>query len=322
MANEITEIQKNLIHDKTALVIAGPTASGKTGAACKLAEKLDLVAISADSRQMYKLIDIGTAKPTRDELEALEHRFVDFLDLDEDYSAGKFGDEAEKEVLKIFNEEKVPVIVGGSGLYVKSLLEGLFEEEQSETKTEIRRALNAEFENTGIEPLYERLRRVDPESADKYSDKNPVRIIRALEYFIENEEPLSKARGRLDVKRRFNNLFFYIEEDRKKLYEKINLRAELMIKGGLIEELKRILSHGYSRELNSLNTVGYKEFFPYLDGEIPSEEALAEMQKNTRRYAKRQITWFKKNENKIPVSGSASEISNQIIKKLIEFYDS
>ncbi len=322
MATEIAAIQKKLIQDKTALVIAGPTASGKTGAACKLAEKLDLVAISADSRQMYKLIDIGTAKPTPDELIALEHRFVDFLNLDEDYSAGKFGEEAEKELFKIFDEGKVPVIVGGSGLYVKSLLEGLFDEKESESKTRIRHALNDEFEEKGIEPLYERLRRVDPESADKYSDKNPVRIIRSLEYFIENGEPLSKARGRLAVERKFKKLFFYIEEDRKKLYEKINLRAELMIKAGLIEELKQILSLGYSRELNSLNTVGYKEFFPYLDGETSLEEALAEMQKNTRRYAKRQKTWFKKIENKIPVSGSASEISNQLLKKLIEIYDS
>jgi tRNA dimethylallyltransferase len=238
-------------------------------------------------------MDIGTAKPSKEELATVKHHFIDYLNPDEDYNAGKFGDEAELTVNDIFDRGKIPLVVGGSGLYIKSLCEGLFSQEDSEEIKSVRDMLNHMLEEKGKEYLFDELKKVDPETAEIYSDKNPRRVIRALEYYYTFGESILKSRKQNKTKRNFNFKYFGINFERQRLYDRINLRTELMWKQGLADETRKILNMGYSPELNSLNTVGYKETIAYLNGKLTEQDAIEEIKKNTRRYAKRQITWFK-----------------------------
>ena len=274
------------------IVITGATASGKTSLSFELSKHLDLEIISADSRQVYKYLNIGTAKPSQKELNEIPHHFIDIIDPSEDYSAGQFGDEALITIKEIHSRNKTPLIVGGSGLYVKALCEGLFEEVKSEDRNLIRDNLNERLIDNGIEDLYSELMEVDPESAKLYNDKNPRRIIKALEHFRITGEKLSESwESNNTLRDELNAIYFAIDHDREILYDRINKRTELMWENGLVEETKNVLEIPYSKDLNSLNTVGYKEVIAYLDGKMSKEEAIEEMKKNTRRYAKRQLTW-------------------------------
>ncbi len=310
-----TDIQK-LIRQSTLIIIAGPTASGKTAASLELAKNLDIEIISADSRQIYKYLDIGTAKPTKEELNSVPHHFIDILEPDAYYSAGMFGNEAEEKACGIFERGKIPVVCGGAGLYIKALSEGFFDEQKPSGYDEIREELNFRYRSEGIEQLYSELREADPESAEKNSDMNPQRILRALEYYHATGEKFSDMRERSTTKRNFNAFYYAIMTEREKLYKRINRRAEHMWKNGLIEETEKVLNMGFSRDLNSLNTVGYKECISYMDGNSSEKDALALMQQNTRRYAKRQMTWFRKVPGIKWLSGNATGISFQILKDL------
>jgi tRNA dimethylallyltransferase len=275
------------------IVICGPTASGKTALGIKLAEMFDGEIISADSRQIYKYLDIGTAKPTHTELHKIKHHFINILTPDQTYSAGLFGDDAYDIVVDIHRRGKLPIVVGGSGLYIKSLCDGLFSED-TPTVPEIRKQLEIELEKEGIDTLYERLRQVDETLWLRYSDKNPRRMLRALEYWQTNGEKLSEAWNKQKHRSGLLPLYLMLDFDRDDLYERINLRTEQMWEQGLVQETERVLNMGYSRTLNALNTVGYKETLAYLDGDISQDEAINTIKKNTRRYAKRQLTWFRK----------------------------
>jgi tRNA dimethylallyltransferase len=293
MEKHIEKIYNKLIGEKCLIVIAGPTASGKTVLSLELSKHLPVEIISADSRQLYKYMDIGTAKPSKEELATVKHHFIDYLNPDEDYNAGKFGDEAELTVNDNIASGNNPLVVGGSGLYIKSLCEGLFSQEDSEEIKSVRDMLNRMLEEKGKEYLFDELKKVDPETAEIYSDKNPRRVMRALEYYYTIGESILKSRKQNKTKRNFNFKYFGINFERQRLYDRINLRTELMWKQGLADETRKILNMGYSPELNSLNTVGYKETIAYLNGKLTEQEAIEEIKKNTRRYAKRQITWFK-----------------------------
>ncbi len=293
----INEIIRKLIEKRTLIVICGPTASGKTEVSINLSEFLDIEIISADSRQIYKYLDFGTAKPTKAELNAVKHHFIDTLSPEEAYSSGKFGDDAEIIADELFWKNRLPVVVGGSGLYIKSLCEGFFEESGINNLQETRIQLEEKLEREGIDSLYEELKNTDKESYHKYSDKNPRRIIRALEYYYSTGSPLSLDHKDKSKPRDFNALYFAIEMPREDLYDKINRRTHLMWESGLVDETKKVLEMGFSPSLNSLNTVGYKETIAYLNNEIDEVQAITEIQKNTRRYAKRQLTWFRRNEN-------------------------
>jgi tRNA dimethylallyltransferase len=252
---------------------------------------LDIEIISADSRQVYKHINIGTAKPTENELNTVKHHFIDFLELDENYSAGEFGNQAYKTVLDIAQRGKIPVIVGGSGLYIKGLCEGLFNE-KNEIAIDVRSNLEQKLEHFGIDYLYEKLRTVDAPLYNLYDDKNPRRVLRALEYFYSNGERLSDARIKKSNRDLIFPLYFAIDFPREELYNRINQRIIQMWEMGLVQETENILNLGYPETLNSLNTVGYKETIAYLKGEISKDEAIDTIQKNTRHYAKRQLTWL------------------------------
>ncbi len=292
--SEINKKFKELLSNKTVPVITGPTASGKTGLSLRLAEIISVEIISADSRQIYKYMDICTAKPTEEEQQKAKHHFIDFLTPDKDYNAGQFGDEAAKKVEEIFSEGKLPVVVGGSGLYVQSLCEGLFTQDENIAMKGIRSFLSEKLKENGKDYLYEELEKVDKAAAEKYSDKNPRRVLRALEYYYTYGESILNSHKEKKTKRNFNCKYFGINFEREKLYERINLRTEKMWRDGLLDETVNLLKMGYSPELNSLNTVGYKETIAYINRKISEEKAIEEIKKNTRHYAKRQMTWFRK----------------------------
>jgi tRNA dimethylallyltransferase len=302
-----------------AIAIVGATASGKTAVSLDIASQLTCEIISADSRQIYQYLDIGTAKPTPDELNACKHHFTNILTPELPYSAGKFAEDARLIVDQLHTQNTLPLIVGGSGLYVRALCEGIFQEPVSADVTAIRMQLDERLANEGKDLLYEELQRIDTVSAEKYSDKNPRRIIRALEYYYATGTPFSEAHTLHSAPEiPFRTLYFGIEHPREILYERINRRCEEMWANGLLEETTKVLEMGYSPTLNSLNTVGYKEALKYISGEYSASEALSAMQQSTRNYAKRQLTWFRKINGIDWLHGSTSDIATQIIRRVTQ----
>ncbi len=306
-----------MIPSRSAIAIIGATCSGKTATSIALSRLLESEIISADSRQLYCYLTIGTAKPSEDELSEVPHHFIDILTPNEPYSAGRFSAEATIVAHDILNRDKVPLIVGGSGLYISALCEGIFSEHNNADYSIHRSKLESRLASEGIEQLYCELTEIDPISAKKYSDQNPRRIIRALEYYYANGIPFSEAHSQsVNPKIPFTTHYFGIEIDRAILYEHINQRCIEMWNNGLVEETEHVLSMGYSRTLNSLNTVGYKEALCYISGTYTREQALQKMQQSTRNYAKRQLTWFRRNPNISWLSGNPAEIARQIFNQL------
>lgn len=277
---------------KTLIVIAGPTASGKTAAAISLARHYKTVILSADSRQFYREMSIGTAKPSWIELAAAKHYFIDSHSITENFSVGDF----EKQALALLDEQfkihDVIILVGGSGLYIKALVEGFDEIPQADTG--VREQLNKEFALKGIEPLQKRLKEVDPDYYNEVDLNNPQRIIRALEVHKTTGKPFSSYRKAGLNKRPFNILKIALDMPREILYHRINQRVDMMLEQGLIAEARSLIFH---RNLNALNTVGYSELFDHFDDKISLEKAIDQIKQNTRHFAKRQLTWFRKDTN-------------------------
>jgi len=280
--------------ERKVIVIVGPTCSGKTDLAIELAIRLESEIISADSRQVFQLLNIGTAKPSIEQLKKIKHYFIDELDLDIDINVSKFEIEALKIIDKILEQKKIPIVVGGSGLYIKALIDGIFN--TVDVDFEYRNYLKSQREKFGNEFLYDELKKVDSISAEKLHQQNWKRIIRALEVYHLTNKPIWQ--WQVDYERQIDIDFlqFGLEWEREKLYKNINSRVDRMIEGGLIDEAKNILNMGYSPQLNSLNTVGYKEIISYLNNEINLDKAIELIKRNTRRFAKRQTTWFKKDK--------------------------
>lgn len=274
---------------KYLIVIVGPTAVGKTDFSLKLAKKFDTEIISADSRQFFKETEIGTAKPTHEERQQVRHHFVDSLSITDPYDVGDFEKDALILLQKLFKSVDVVVMTGGSGLYVKAVCEGL--DEMPDVDPDIRMNLNSLYEAAGIQVLQDRLLQVDPEYYAKVDLHNPQRLIRALEVWEATGRPFSSFRIKQTKKRPFEIIKIGLERDREKLYERIDERMDLMIAQGLFEEARQLYDQ---RELNALQTVGYTEIFGYLEGKYDKEEAVRLLKRNSRRYAKRQLTWFKK----------------------------
>jgi tRNA dimethylallyltransferase len=274
---------------KKLIVIGGPTASGKTGLAIELAKHYKTEIINADSRQFYKYMDIGTAKPTIDELEQVKHHFIDFLEPDQEYNAGRFEVDALAKIAEIHQKNDHVVVVGGSGLYIRTLCEGM--DDLPETNPEIRAKYNQLFKEEGLEYLQKQLIEKDPDYYEIVDINNPHRIIRALEVIEQTGVTYSSLRKRAKPTRPFEIIKIAIDIDREELYERINNRVDLMISSGLIDEVKSLLKY---RHCNALQTVGYIDIFSYLDGTISLETAIELIKKNSRNYAKRQMTWFNK----------------------------
>lgn len=279
------------------VVITGPTASGKTDLSLILAKELQTEIISADSRQVYKMMDICTAKPSEDELNTVNHHLIDFLNPDEEYSAGIFARDASKIIADLINKNKKPIVCGGSLFYIKALFEGLFDGDSQSTNYKLRDELNKQSDEEGLEPLLNKLQEVDRETYDRIDKNNKQRVIRALEYFLTSNEKLSEAQKREEKDIKFRPIYFAIDFPRQLLYDRINARCEQMWERGLVDEYKKIIDSGYSSNLNSMKTVGYNEVKKYLDGEWSEDIAIEEFKKFTRRYAKRQMTWLRGMDN-------------------------
>lgn len=303
--------------NKNVIVITGPTASGKSDFALKLSDMAEIEIISADSRQIYKYLNIGTAKPSDLELQKVQHHLVDYLEPDEDFSAGKFATAATQVIDDIITRGKIPVVVGGTGFYIKALFEGLSDvnEFDSDETEKVRAELDKILREKGKDFIYSMLLEVDYESAARYNDKNPRRLIRALEYNRLTGAKLSDTFG-TENPSNLIPIYYVINPPRQELYKRINDRTELMFRNGLLKETVSIIERGFSPDLNSLNTVGYKECISLIFGEIPPERAIELTKQNTRRYAKRQVTWM----NQIKNYREIARPSNLILEEMLNSY--
>lgn len=275
--------------NKYLLVVAGPTAVGKTDFSIRLAEKFGAEIISADSRQLYQKLDIGTAKPSPVELAAVPHHFIDILPLDKEYNAGLFEQDALKVAEKLFTQNDFVVMAGGSGMYVQALCHGM--DEMPSVPKEIRENLNARLEKEGLPQLFAELEFMDTEYASQVDRNNPQRVVRALEVCLYSGKTYSSYRKQQHAPRPFHTIKIGLDRPREELYQRIDQRMDLMIEMGLFKEATELFPH---RKLNALQTVGYKEIFEYLEGGCSKEEAVRLLKRNSRHYAKRQLTWFRK----------------------------
>jgi tRNA dimethylallyltransferase len=277
--------------ERKVIVIAGPTCSGKTALSLMLASQLNSEIISADSRQVFKYLDIGSAKPSKEELSKAPHHFIDNIYPDQEFNASIFETESLAIINKLHQQNKIPVVAGGSGLYIKALVDGIFDAASSDEN--YREELKNDMELYGKEYLYNKLKELDPVSAGKMLPQNWKRVMRALETLHVTGEPIWKAQQQHIRSIDIDFLQYGLDWDRSVLYANIEKRVDDMIEAGLIDEVKHILSLGYSKSLNALNTVGYKEIISYLENEITLDRAIELIKRNTRRFAKRQLTWFR-----------------------------
>ena len=278
-------------YPKTLIVIAGPTAVGKTAAAIMLAKKLDTEIISADSRQFYREMSIGTAKPSAEELGQVKHHFIDSHSVSDNFSVADFEKQGLQVLDNIFKTHDTALLVGGSGLYIKAICEGF--DELPVAPAGIRKKLNLELAEKGITYLQEKLKAADPVYATQVDLNNPQRIIRALEVTESTGKPFSSYRKAAINIRPFRIVKLGLNLPREVLYDRINQRVDMMISDGLVDEVQSLMPY---RNLNALNSVGYSELFDYFDRKTDLNTAIELIKQNTRRFAKRQLTWFRKDE--------------------------
>ena len=277
---------------KKIIVIVGPTAIGKTEYSIKIAKKYRTEIISCDSRQFYKELKIGTAPPNDKQLKEVKHHFIHNLSIHDNYSAGAFEKDAIKKIQEIHKKKDNIILVGGSGLYVDAVCNG-FNIIPTVSK-EIRQEINLLYENKGIEWLKEKVKNIDPNSFTKQKYNNPQRLLRILEVYYQTKKPLSFFHNNKKKEREFIIQKIGLKIEREKLYDKINQRVDKMIKNGLVKEVTNLIQY---KNINALQTVGYKEIFEFLENKISLENAIEKIKRNTRRFAKRQITWFKKDQS-------------------------
>jgi len=280
-----------IVKKPTLICVVGPTAIGKTALAIKIANHFSTEILSADSRQFYKEMNIGTAVPSFEELATAPHHFIQHKRIFETYTVGDFEKEALTKLEGLFTQTEIAVMVGGSGLYVDAVVKGL--DKFPKTAPEIREDLNNILDRDGIITLQNELKIADPDHYKNIDHNNPRRVIRALEIYRETGKPYSSFLRNKDAERNFSTIYIGLTAERTVIYDRINQRVDMMIAAGLVEEAKKLYKN---KDLNALQTVGYRELFNYFDEKITLEEAISEIKKNTRRFAKRQLTWFRKNE--------------------------
>lgn len=280
------------------ITIIGPTAIGKTALSIALAQHFGCAIISCDSRQFFKEMKIGTAVPNEEELKAAPHHFIQHKSIFESYNVGDFEREALLKLDKLFEKNNIQIMVGGSGLYVEAILKGF--DDFPDIQPSIREEIKTEYESKGLDFLQEKLKELDPIYFEKLSSENPQtlqnpqRMMRFAEVCLGTGKPYSSFLNQKKNKRNFTSIIIGLEADREIMYERINRRVDLMLQEGLVEEAKKLYPN---KQLNALQTVGYRELFNYFDGKTSLEYAVEEIKKNTRRFAKRQLTWFKRTEN-------------------------
>ncbi len=295
--------------EKTLVVIGGPTAVGKTAVAITLAKHFKAEIISADSRQFYREMNIGTAKPSKEELQTVKHHFIDNLSIFDYYNAWQFEQEVLNFLENYFKQNDFAFLVGGSGLYIDAVCKGL--DDLPTIKPEIRQTLLERYEKEGIESIRFELKQIDPEYYLQVDLKNPQRMLHALEIFYQTGKKFSLLRKEQKRERPFKIIKIIISEDRETLYNKINKRVDIMIENGLIEEAKTLFPN---KNLSPLQTVGYRELFDYFDGKYDLNEAVRLIKRNTRHYARRQISWFKRDDENQMMCANIINIQ-EIIRK-------
>lgn len=293
----------------TLITIVGPTAIGKTALSIELAKHFNADIISCDSRQFYKEMTIGTAVPEKHELAAAKHHFIQNRSVFEDYNVGDFEKDALKKLDELFKKNSIQIMVGGSGLYVDAVLKGL--DYFPKVDKTIREKLNKTLEEKGLTHLQNQLKALDIETYNNIAIDNPQRVIRALEICIGTETPYSTYKNKPKTKRSFNSIKIGLTADRDIIYNRINQRVDLMMANGLLDEAKSLYEF---KHLNALQTVGYRELFSFFNGEFDKDFAISEIKKNTRRFAKRQLTWFRKDGAIIWFDFKTSK--NEILKEL------
>ena len=276
----------------TVLIIVGPTASGKSRLALCIAGMCQAEIVSADSRQIYKYMTIGTDKPSIEIQKQVPHHCIDIAEPTVYFSAGEYAKMARPIVADILSRKKLPIVVGGSGLYIQCLVDGVFEENHRDP--DIRDRLKKMAKSEGLKVLYQRLCAVDPEAAQRIHANDEKRIIRALEVYELTGKPISQIQKESTKPANFHPAFWGLQWPRNLLYERINARVDHMIESGLVDEVRELQKSGFYRKHNAMDSVGYKEIFDYLDGLITLEEAVDLIKKNTRRFAKKQMTWFRR----------------------------
>ena len=298
---------------KIIVAIVGPTAIGKTTRSINLAKHFDTEIISADSRQFYKEMKVGTAVPSENELKQVKHHFIQHINIADQYSVGQFERDATVTLEKLFKNHDIVVMVGGSGLYMDAVLYGL--DNFPKAPKEIRNELNILLEAKGIAVLQEQLKELDPKYYSQVDLKNPHRLIRALEISISSGKPYSSFLDKKKKPHGFKFVLVGLRAEREIIYDRINKRVDQMLENGLLEEAREL--HPY-KKLNALNTVGYKELFDFFEGKMDFETAIEEIKKNTRRFAKRQLTWYRKNKDVLWLNHdlNENEFVNQIEEKI------
>ena len=281
----------SIAQQKYLITVIGPTAIGKTALAIEVAKHFKCEILSADSRQFFKEMAIGTAVPSQEELAAAKHHFIQNISIFDDYTVGDFERDAIAKLEELFKTNNFAVLVGGSGLYIDAVLKGF--DDFPDVDPSVRQNLVASYEQDGIEYLQKELEKLDPVHYEKVAKENPQRLMRALEVCIGSGRPYSSFLNIKKNSRNFTPIVIGLEAQRDLMYERINKRVDIMIDNGLVEEAQALYPH---KELNALQTVGYRELFSYFGGEISKDFAIEEIKKNTRRFAKRQLTWFRRDE--------------------------
>ena len=298
---------------KYLIIVSGPTAIGKTALSLDIAKNYNAEIISCDSRQFYKEMSIGTAVPTKEELAEVKHHFIQNLSITENYSVGQFERDALVKIKELHESSNVVVMVGGSGLYIDAVCRGF--DDFPTVHKEIRETLNYRCKTEGIEVLEKELQDVDPDYHKLVDKLNPHRIIRALEIYKASGKTFTSFRIQQQQKRNFKTIKVILSREREVLYERINHRVDIMLEEGLLDEVKSVYPF---KENNALQTVGYKELFAFLDGEISLEFAVSEIKKNTRRYAKRQMTWFRRDPETVFFNPEEPETVFNYLNEIIQ----
>ncbi|MDO4941860.1 MAG: tRNA (adenosine(37)-N6)-dimethylallyltransferase MiaA [Lachnospiraceae bacterium] len=306
---------------KPMIILTGPTAAGKTSLSIQLAKAVNGAVVSADSMQIYKKMNIGTAKIMPEEMEGIDHYLVDELDPGEEFHVARFQEMAKDALEQIYAKGQIPIIVGGTGFYIQALL---YDIQFTDTKTDesYRRELKQIAKEKGNHYLHEMLAEVDPKSAEAIHENNVKRVIRALEYYKETGEPISEHNERERMRTSpYHFVYFVLTHERSVLYDRINKRVDLMLGQGLVDEVKSLKSEGYDRNFVSMQGLGYKEILRYLDGEISLDEAVYILKRDTRHFAKRQLTWFGRERSVIMIEKQKFESDKAILDYMLEIIE-
>lgn len=300
------------------IILAGPTASGKTSVSIDLAKRLWGEIISADSMQVYKYMDVGTAKISVEEMQGVKHHLIDVLDPKEDFNIVKFQNMVKCSIEEIVKNGHIPILVGGTGFYIQSIIYDI-DFNNEDDNSSVRKKLEEEYDTLGADFMHEKLKKIDIVSAQNIHKNNKKRIIRAIEYFLINNEPISSHNEvQREKKSPYDYRFFVLNPPRDILYERINKRVDIMLENGLVDEVKKLREMGLSTANISMQGIGYKEIIEYLDGEVSLETAIENIKQNTRHMAKRQVTWFKREKDVIYVDPFSFESNDKIVDYMIE----